>query len=103
MAQIDLRHDMEAFKVLNFPHLNLGLKIGEVYTKAELKRRCNRFPDKDWRINELERKLNDHSIFTKIKAKELVEKRDPEEPAEKVRKKMYVFRPGDLSYSCEED
>ena len=55
MAQVALRHDLEAFEVINFPHLGLGLKIGEVYTKAELQRRCGKYHDKAWRINELER------------------------------------------------
>ena len=37
---------VKAYKVVNYPHLGLGLKICEIYTKAELHRRCFAFPDK---------------------------------------------------------
>ena len=103
MAQPKVRHDMEAFRVMTFPHLGLRLKIGEVYTKAELQRRCCDYPDKVWRINELELKLSNCNIFRKIEATQPSKESDPQEPARKVRKKMYVFRPGDLCCSCDEE
>ena len=68
MPPLVTSHDaLEAFKVVNYPHLGLRLKIGEVYTKAELQRRCRNVRE----LNELDRQRREAKLLQKIKIHQL--------------------------------
>ncbi len=53
------------FRVLNFLHLNLGLRIGQTYSYGELHRRCR---DDSVTIAEMHKKLGDPNFFKEVLA-----------------------------------
>jgi len=50
----------DKFKLLNFPHLNMHLTLGNIYSTASLVKRCHGDIE---RLTALRRRLKDPSIF----------------------------------------
>ena len=114
MPALVTSHDaLEAFKVVKHPHLGLRLKIGQVYTKEELQRRCQNVPNETNVLNALDRHMQDAKILQKVRIHPLSKRIDAQPggdtnpqyslQAAKIRKKLFVHRPGDLRYSDDDN